>query len=124
MEKTKSEQKVTNKFNITMAGLGLLGILTVGGIKLDNDTDHLNCKCPFSFLFKDKVIEHSVDEVNKEYYKVYKAPEGYTLNGNLCYKDTIQGRVYTEPILVGIMENDTIITNDEVYTRVKKLYNK
>ena len=83
--------KKEEKFRIIELGLGIATIATSIGITLysHSESNHLTSKCPYAFIFGDKVIEHSINEVNKhtEYETVDIFPEDckYDPNTGLWY---------------------------------------
>lgn len=117
----------TSRFNITVAALSLVGVLSLGGLAIHKNVDHLNSKCPFAFLYGDKIIEHHIStickDVNKDCLPIYVAPEGYLMTNGYCYKKTEDGSIeYTSPILVGFKTEDGVKNLTEIYEQIYGLY--
>ena len=86
--------KKEEKFRIIELGLGIATIATSIGITLysHSESNHLTSKCPYAFIFGDKVIEHSINEVNKhtEYEMVNIFPEDCKYDPNTCLWYTVE----------------------------------
>lgn len=124
------EQKKTNRFNITAATIGLLGVLLTSGVSIHKSTDHLTSKCPFAFIYGDNIEEHHISEVEEEHpelvniKKKYEAPAGYVLDGVKCYTYKDDGTIlYAFPKVSYIKEINNI-SEEEFKEQVRRLYLK
>lgn len=125
----KKEGIFTKRFNISLAALSLAGVLAVGGATVHKNVDHLNSKCPFAFLYGNKIAEHHVTEVKEEHpdlikvSDIYKAPVGYTLGSGMCYKYLDDGtKVYAFPEIVGQITEIDNMTEEHFKEQISKLY--
>ena len=125
----KKEGIFTKRFNISLAALSLAGVLAVGGATVHKNVDHLNSKCPFVFLYGNKIAEHHVTEVKEEHpdlikvSDIYKAPVGYTLGSGMCYKYLDDGtKVYAFPEIVGQITEIDNMTEEQFKEQIRKLY--
>lgn len=125
----KKEGIFTKRFNISLAALSLAGVLAVGGATVHKNVDHLNSKCPFAFLYGNKIAEHHVTEVKEEHpdlikvSDIYKAPVGYTLGSGMCYKYLDDGtKVYAFPEIVGQITEIDNMTEEQFKEQIRKLY--
>ena len=117
----KSEEKL--KVTKYLASAALAGVTTgyalVGGIALHSkhsNTNHLTEKCPYAFIYGDRVIEHSINEVQKHKEKVMvkTAPVGYTLDPKtgMCVKEIVSNVQITVDPETG-KQVQSIVNNDE-----------
>ena len=124
----KKEGIFTKRFNISLAALSLAGVLAVGGATVHKNVDHLNSKCPFAFIYGDKIVEHQVNEIKEEHPDLltkatYKAPVGYTLGSGMCYKYLDDGtKVYAFPEIVGQITEIDNMTEEQFKEQIRKLY--
>lgn len=125
----KKEGIFTKRFNISLAALSLAGVLAVGGATVHKNVDHLNSKCPFAFLYGNKIAEHHVTEVKEEHpdlikvSDIYTAPVGYTLGSGMCYKYLDDGtKVYAFPEIVGQITEIDNMTEEQFKEQIRKLY--
>ena len=124
----KKEGIFTKRFNISLAALSLAGVLAVGGATVHKNVDHLNSKCPFAFIYGDKIVEHQVNEIKEEHPDLltkatYKAPVGYTLGSGMCYKYLDDGtKVYAFPEIVGQITEIDDKTEEQFKEQIRKLY--
>lgn len=122
----KKEGIFTKRFNISLAALSLAGVLAVGGATVHKNVDHLNSKCPFAFIYGDKIVEHQVNEIKEEHPDLltkatYKAPVGYVLGKyGICYQETIDGKTYA--YVEEIKEEPSKLSELELTEQVRKLY--
>ena len=138
----KKKGTFTKRFNISLAALSLAGVLAIGGASVHKNVDHLNSKCPFAFLYGDKVIEHHISEIKEENPDIltnatYVAPVGYLIDENgMSYKNTNvivykekDGTITKYPMgslqyafSEVIKEDPTKLTETELVEQVRRLY--
>lgn len=83
----KTQKEIT--FGVMAATLAMtLGVTLYS----HSESNHLTSKCPYAFIFGDKVIEHSINEVNKhtEYETVDIFPEDCKYDPNTCLWYTVE----------------------------------
>ena len=115
----KEEKLKITKYLVSAALAGVTtGYAIVGGVALHSkhsNTNHLTTECPFAFIYGDKVIEHSINEVqkHKETVMVKTAPVGYTLDPKTgrCVKETLNNVQSTIDSETG--KQAQIITNND-----------
>ena len=132
----KTEQEIT--FGVIAATLAM----TVGVTLYSHSTrNHLTSKCPFAFIYGDKVIEHSINEVEKhtKHQNVRIIPDGYKYDPTTCLWYTVEngqtiatcGENYNFYTIYGNqaeyygIDSHTIngvTVNDQIEEQVKSLY--
>ena len=126
--KQKKQSEFSTRFNMGIAALSLAGIITLCGSAVHKNVDHLNSKCPFAFIYGDKIVEHQVNEIKEEHPDLltkatYKAPVGYTLGSGMCYKYLDDGtKVYAFPEIVGQITEIDNMTEEQFKEQIRKLY--
>lgn len=127
--KQKKQSEFSTRFNMGIAALSLAGIITLCGSAVHKNVDHLNSKCPFAFLYGNKIAKHHVTEVKEEHpdlikvSDIYTAPVGYTLGSGMCYKYLDDGtKVYAFPEIVGQITEIDNMTEEQFKEQIRKLY--
>ena len=83
----KTEKEIT--FGVMAATLAMtLGVTLYS----HSNSNHLTSKCPFAFIYGDKVIEHSINDVKKhnKQQNVKIIPDGYKYDPNTLLWYTIE----------------------------------
>ncbi len=132
----KAKKEIT--FGVMAATLAMtLGVTLYS----HSNSNHLTSKCPFAFIYGDKVIEHSINEVKKhtKQQNVRIIPDGYKYDPNTCLWYTVEngqtvatsGENYNFCTIYGNQaENygidshtiDSTTVNDQIEEQVKSLY--
>lgn len=132
----KTEKEIT--FGVMAATLAMtLGVTLYS----HSNSNHLTSKCPFAFIYGDKVIEHSINEVEKhtKQQNVRIIPDGYKYDPNTLLWYTIEngqtiatfGENYNFYTIYGNQAEDygidshtfdSITVNDQIEEQVKSLY--
>lgn len=132
----KTEKEIT--FGVIAATLAMtLGVTLYS----HSNRNHLTSKCPFAFIYGDKVIEHSINEVEKhtKQQNVRIIPDGYKYDPNTLLWYTVEngqtiatfGEYYNFCTIYGNQAEDygidshtidSTTVNDQIEEQVKSLY--
>ena len=136
--KIDNETKKEITFGVMAATLAMtLGVTLYS----HSNSNHLTSKCPFAFIYGDKVIEHSINEVKKHNKRqnVKIIPDGYKYDPNTLLWYTVEngqtiatfGENYNFCTIYGNQAEDygidshtidSTTVNDQIEEQVKSLY--